>query len=628
MQNLLNQPVEALNDAQLIQLLAFLNTQYRSGSPQVSDSAFDSIYINELTRRDPNHPFLKSVQPAPLTTSKGRIAHPAGQEMLSTLKAYTADEISAYVDRCAKAASQLGICQSQLRFRITPKLDGIAVRLNAAKAQYVTRGDGSFGSDISCLIQQGVVTQGSRHADACGELVMAKDYFEHSGLSKVFEHPRNFIAGMATADTLTDYHRQALADGGVHLVIYRDMDAVEVNAQTLMTDLNNLEQQVLTSTNFPVDGVVIEVTEQFSDVKQLLGKSSHHHHWQVAKKQLSETADVEVLGVDYQVGRSGRLTPVVRVSDTKLSGATIKNVTAHHAGYVRDNGIGEGAIITITRSGLVIPKIVSIVSRAEPELIDCCPECHAPVMWNADLLYCTGSSCSAQAASRIIHFSKIVQMDLIGPKSAQRLVDAGVSSIPEFLSLSSAALIDAGFGAGQAKNILAEIERVRVEPLRDNLLLASVGISSLGRGSAKKLLMQHRISDILTVDAADIEMIDGFGISTAASIAVALQDNREVIEFLLAFGFNVVHTQDSQPVTGGALAGKSVVFTGTMSSGSRGDMKQQALALGAKAVQSSVSSKTDLLIIGANVGQVKLQKASDLGVEIITEESYLQRFAS
>ncbi|USD58965.1 hypothetical protein J4N45_10525 [Vibrio sp. SCSIO 43140] len=627
MKELLLKEVATLSNAELGALCTHLNVQYRQGEPMVSDECFDQVYMPALAQRLPDHPLIVSPQ-STLQGSKGRVAHPS--PMLSTEKAYTEDEVKAFVARCEKAARELSVDPTTLQYRVMAKLDGIAGRYNAAEQQLVTRGDGAFGNCISHLLQDGLVIQGNDSENGVGEVVMPTEYFERH-LSEHFAHPRNFVSGVASSDNYSEFARQALTDGAIHFVLYRDMPHVVVDGPQLVGSLQELVAEIKSTTVYPIDGTVIEVMGD--ELRASMGHTSHHHLWQVAKKEVGETKDVLVTGIDWQVGRSGRVTPVILIEPTELSGAVISKVSGHHAAYVRDHGIGIGATIQIVRSGEVIPTHRNTTSPVEAQLPSHCPCCHEPLSWkqtsqnqSQTFLVCENLHCEAQSESAIRHFFRTIQCDLFGEKSVSKLVEAGYTHAEHILTMDKQDFINAGFGAGQSKNFVDEIARVRREPLADNLLLGALGISKLGRSASAKILAHYKITDLDGISAEQIEAIDGFGSITSVSIAKALKERAAQLTHLLSLNFNLTHQQDSAADGTGSLSGIHIVFTGSMS-GSRDEMKADAKSKGAN-VQSSVNGKTQILCCGEKVGQKKLDAATAKGVEIISEAEYWERFAA
>lgn len=622
MKSLILKPIKNLTDEELSFLCLELDKAYRTAEPLVTDEAYDNVYMRALMMRIPQHPLITEVKPEPLT-SKGRIKHPT--PMLSTNKAYELDGITAYVDRCEIAAKNIGM-SVPLYFRLTAKLDGLAARYHADKHQLVTRGDGTFGHDISHLLDQGLVLIDAKGQSGVGEVVVDLEYF-YEYLAEEFSDPRTFVSGVANSDSLSIHAKKALQDGAIRLVFFEYMPKLVVSGDELVTELEFLVTKIKSSSSYLLDGVVIQIHgEGTDDLKSFMGSTSHHHNWQIAKKELGETAEADVLPTLWQVGRSGVISPVIIIEPTFVCNATIRKVTGHHAQYMINHGIGDGARIRITRSGQVIPRHLSTISSADAAIPEICPCCLEPTIRESVFLYCRNIGCSAQSVTKIIHHFKIIQTDLFGIKSVEKLVDAGFDTIEKIYPLTLQDYIDAGFGVGQATNFVKEIQRSLSEPLRDNLLLASMGISSLGRGASKKLLSQFKIDELDTVTKPHLLAIDGFGDVMSDKISKALVARKPTLDFLLSLRFLLDHTLDDVPVSSsGRLMGVSIVFTGTLSSGSRDDVSANAALLGAT-VQKTVNGKTKILVCGEKTSQSKMDKARDKGVEVISEAEYLSRF--
>lgn len=622
MNTLLGQSIQSLTTQQLTDVCKHLDTEYRKGSPVVTDELFDRYFI-ELETRNPYSSFVNQPQnDSSELTAKGRVKHTS--LMLSTQKAYSIEEIESFINRCESAAYRLGKNPKELMFKITSKLDGVACKAINGN-QLVTRGCGQFGSDVSELLNQGLVVKGSIDmAFAVGEIVMDQQYFDQY-LASEFAHPRNVVAGLVNAQTLSQPAINALRAGAVHLCIFNDMKNIVVSSDDLIFNFEALIKSVKNNDGYPFDGTVIEIIDE--DVKEFLGSNSHHHLWQIAFKQAGETAIVEVVDVSWQTGRTGRVSPILHIQPTLLSGATISKITAHHAKNILVNGLGKGAIIEIIRSGEIIPKALKTLRKVSALVPKGCPSCAYPLHWKNDFLVCEGDDCSANINAIIQHHFKIIGCDLFGQKSVQKLIDSGYKKIEQIYDMSTDDFVNCGFGSGQARNLVAEMERVIREPLRDNLLLASLGISKLGRSASKKILMNHRIDELNDISANDIIQIDGFAEVTSTNIAAKLAEKQPTLQYLLSKGFNLQHTQDQAvkvAVGSGTLAGKTIVFTGKMA-GNRDEMKADAESKGA-VVSGSVSAKTSILCCGEKVGAKKIEAAKAKGVEIITEADYWSRF--
>ncbi|MDA1343854.1 MAG: DNA ligase, partial [Proteobacteria bacterium] len=367
-----------------------------------------------------------------------------------------------------------------------------------------------------------------------------------------------------------------------------------------------------------------------------LGATRHHHRWQIAYKSNAETAQVIVLKVTPQTSRSGRVNPVAELEPTRLSGAMISRTTAHHYGMVKEQGIGVGTLIELTRSGMVIPKIERVITPQPPQIPDHCPSCGSTLVWGSDYLYCLNTSqCPAQIENTIEHFFRtLANNDGFGGKTIEKLHANGVNSIYEVYQLTSEQLVAMGFRSKDGKNLAAQnlldqLQRSRTEAIEDWRFLGAFGIYRMSLGNCERLLQHHRLLGIFELAIADIILIEGFAEKTATAVVDCLSLIKDDFIKLYQLGFNLIQTpliteqqQKSSPITG-----KTLVFTGTMVHGKRDDMIKEAKRLGAK-VGSSVTGKTDLLVTGADVGMAKISTARENGVAIISEDEYLSLLIS
>lgn len=605
-------PVSELNTHELVSLLEELNVAYRSGSPLVTDDTYDHVYLAELVKREPSHPFLNAVE-TESNLGAGKVRHTV--PMLSTEKAYSQEEVNAFIKRVIKKASEIALPENEIVFRITPKLDGMAGKFE--NNVLATRGNGLLGNDITHNLKRGVISIGGDNSGV-GEIVVPNAYFDDN-LADHFSHPRNFITGLIGSDTLNDIAKEALQDKAVHFVSYQTLDFVECNVESLSQDIESLCDKLEANCPYPLDGSVIDVMN--IELREALGATSHHNNWQLAKKRKGETATAKVEGITWQTGRTGRITPVINIQTTNLSGANISNITAHHAGNIINLNVGVGAMVEFVRSGEVIPKLLGVVKHGEAATTPSqCPSCSADTTYENDFLICTGNACIAQVESQLLHFFTVLgNIDLFGPSTIRTLVDNDVTSLEAIYALKTEDFANMGFGDKQAKNLEAQLLRSRTEEVEDWRFLASFGIHHLGRGDSRKLLKVHTLFELPKLTSDDLLAIPGFGEITSNDIPKGIVKRWDSIRSLLELGFNL---RSDEPVnTETQISGKHIVFTGKMS-GSRDDMKSQAIALGAT-VQSSVNKKTEMLVIGEKVGASKINKAESLGTQVITEADYL-----
>jgi DNA ligase (NAD+) len=599
---------------ELVDLLTAYNQAYRQGTPMVDDAAYDDV-VERLRAIAPDHPFLQAVEPEQFT-GRQEVRHPV--PMLSIEKAYSREQLERFVARVQKEADTLGL--ESATFRLTPKLDGLAGRDDGRV--FVTRGNGEVGYEISSAFDKGVVPIGGR-GQGIGEIVVVKSYFEEQ-MADYFEHPRNMVVGIISSDTPSENAKTALNDRMVHFVPYSQVNASTVDGHLLVEDTPRLVRDLLADVDYPTDGVVAEVTDE--RLKERMGATAHHYRWQVAIKTKGETARTTVTGIQWQVGRTGNVTPVMEVDPVFLSGATIRRVTAHHAGNIRNAGIGIGTRIEIIRSGEVIPKLEAVlVAQGVTELPEVCPSCNQPLVWQNDFLRCTNNACRAQTEQRLSHWFRILgNADWFGIKTIRKIVDNGHDRLEAVYQLSEADFTAMGFGPVQSKNLAEAITTSRTKPVEDWRFLAAFGIADLGTGDSRKLLAHVPLEKIVEVKQDAIIKIKGFGDTTSGRIVNSIAAMAETIRHMLDLGFNLQRTPlaSEQAVVDSPIAEKGIVFTGKMNHGSRQRMQAHARMLGAR-VQTAVSGSTDYLVCGENVGAAKIAKAQQLGVAILSESQYI-----
>ncbi len=598
---------------ELVEQLKIYNQAYRQGSPMVSDAEYDAL-VEQLRAIAPGHPYLSAVEPEQFP-GRQKVFHPA--PMLSIEKAYSGEQLERFVERVNKTAQAVDV--ADVLFRLMPKLDGLAGRDDGEI--FATRGDGLSGYEISSAFAKGVIPIGGR-GQGMGEIVVVKSYFDEK-MARFFEHPRNMVVGIVTSDILNENAKIALNDGMVHFVPYVQVDAITVDGTRLVEERRKLMQDLLENVDYPTDGIVAEVIDE--RIRSAMGATAHHYRWQIAIKTKGETAETTVTGIQWQVGRTGNVTPVMEVAPVLLSGATIRRVTAHHAGNIRNLAIGLGTRIEVIRSGEVIPKLENIVEPAgDVQLPERCPSCDQPLTWENDFLKCKNPQCRAQIEQGMVHWFRILgNADWFGPKTIAKIVENGHRDLAALYGLGQNDFEEMGFGPVQSRNLADAIAQSLAHPVEDWRLLAAFGISNLGTGDSRKLLEHVTIDDVLSLTQDQIKGIKGFGEITSSSIISDLIRLRPLISHMLDLGFNLRRTPliSEKELSDSPIAGKGIVFSGKMVHGSRQAMQTEAAALGAR-VLTAVSGTTDYLVCGENVGATKKTKAEKLGVTLLTEEQY------
>jgi len=611
---------QQLTDEQLLEFLQVCNALYRSGEPLISDADYDFIFLAELQKRHPQHPYLETVEPEIIAVGK-TVTLP--EPMLSTEKTYTRSGIEKWLARLKKAAEDCDVDFSTLMIRATPKLDGYAA-YDDGKVLY-TRGDGRRGTDISRVFERGLIVGGNgERGQGAGEIVVSQTYFNNY-LADYFENSRNFQASIIKEKDLEQHALEAIQNHAAVFFPFSQLPSWQGTAAEVLADFDHVIETVYKLVDYDVDGVVFELIGN-EHIKKYLGATRHHHRWQIAYKNNVETAEVTVLRVTPQTSRSGRVNPVAELTPTKLSGAMISRATAHHYGMVKKLGIGPGTLIELTRSGLVIPKIERVITPATPQIPEHCPSCGSELVWDSDYLYCLNTTkCPAQIENTIEHFFRtLANVDGFGQKTVEKLHTFGVNSIYAVYQLSMEQLQTMGFGDKTAQNLLDQLQRSRTEAIDDWRFLGAFGIYRMGLGNCERLLQHHHLLDIFNLTVEDVMNIEGFADKTSAAVVECLAKIKTDFMQIYQLGFNLIPTpliaEQRQAIS--PISGKTIVFTGTMVHGKRDDMSKQAKRLGAK-VASSVTGKTDFLVTGTEVGAAKIAAAIEKGVRVVSEEEYL-----
>ena len=609
--------IAEVNTEELVVLLQVANALYRAGDPLISDDEYDFLYLAELKKRHPAHSLLLEVEPEPPFAGK-TVELPV--TMLSTDKAYSREEVERWAARIEKAAQELDKHFSELTFKITPKLDGYAA-YDDGQMLY-TRGDGRKGTDITRVFERGlqVANQGQRGLGA-GEIVVSRRYFD-AQLANFFDNPRNFQASVIKEKELDLHAEQAIADQAAVFYPFALLPCWTGTWPQLIANFEDNLKSIWHSVDYDVDGVILEILDEA--LKSHLGATRHHHRWQLAYKENLATAEVRILQIVPQTSRSGRITPVAELEPTRLSGALLSRATAHHYKMVLDKGIGPGALIRLARSGEVIPKIEAVIEAASPVIPEHCPSCNHTLIWDNDYLLCPNNlNCPAQISNSIEHFFRVLKNnDGFGAATIKRLYENGIRRVDQIYALNSEQLEMMGFGPKQSQNLIDQLHRSRNESVEDWRFLAAFGVFRMGLGNCERLLARHRLNEIFNLSEADIVTIEGFAEKTAAVITEGFANIKPLFERLMSLGFNLKASQHQQHDNNHPLAGKTLVFTGTLHSGTRDELSKQAKAKGAK-IGSSVSVKTDYLVAGDNVGNNKIIAARDKGVNVIDEAGFL-----
>ena len=554
---------------------------------------------------------------------------------------------------------------SGIVFTCEPKIDGVAVSLtyeNGVLVRGATRGDGSTGEDITQNVRtiESIPLRllGDGHPEVLE--VRGEAYFSLSAFNrmnadavrndqKIFANPRNAAAGTLrqldprlTAKrklTMFSYSVGYVADGelpGRHSEILQRLQTWGLRVNPLIEVVHGAEgciryfndmQTRRASLDYEIDGVVFKVDG--IDLQQALGQLTRTPRWSIAHKFPAEEAVTTLEDVEFQVGRTGAVTPVARLAPVKVAGVTIRNATLHNMDEIKRLGLRIGDRVVIKRAGDVIPKVQSVLLAERPadteavKLPLACPACGAEIIAPEGevLARCSaGLTCGAQLKENIRHFASRLAMDIegVGQKLVDQLVEAGmISSSGDLYHLTFEQFVGMErLGPKSAENLLAALEASKVTTLPRFIL--ALGIPEVGESTAASLASHFGDLDPLRkADLEALQRVPDVGPIVAAHIdGFFRQDgNTQIIDSLIASG---VHWETVTPsAVPQTLAGQTIVLTGTLTEMSRNDAKQRLTAMGAK-VSGSVSAKTTLVIAGDAAGS-KLAKAQALGIEVRDE---------
>ena len=622
-QNIANQSIllDDLSDDELAEFCIVANQCYRDGKPIVSDQDYDFVFLAKLLKKIPDHFLFTLPEPENEGFSEEKVKLP--KRMLSTDKAYTWVEIQKWLDRIKKASQEMSLSSEAIQIKGTAKLDGFAGYDDGNRLY--TRGDGNKGSDISRVFERGLsIYNNSKRGQGPGEIVVKKSYFE-SNLSQDFEYPRNFQASLIKEKMLNQHAKKAIADKAALFVPFSQLPSWSGGIKSFSEHFQSIVSELENGVDFDIDGVVFELIND--QLKAHMGSNRKFHRWQIAFKENKDKAQVRVLSVTPQVGRTGKVTPVAELEPTQLSGATIYRATGHHYGLVKKQGLGAGSVVELTRSGLVIPKINKVLKPVEVEIPSNCPSCKSELVWDSDFLMCLNhDNCPDQVIGRMAYFFKILaNNDGFGLASVQNLYKNKIRKISDIYKLSHADLTTMGFGDKTAQNLLDQLKRSRQISIEDWRFLAAFGVLRLGMGNCENLLKHRSIAEIFNLSVEDIVKMDGFAEITAKLIIEGLDEIKEEFQVMEAYGFVLEATRLISNTTNfdHPFFNKKIVFTGKMSQ-PRANLQRQAKSLGI-IVATSVNSKTDFLIIGENVGVTKLNAAKERGIVILQESDFLSQ---
>ena len=590
------------------------NKSYREGNPFIDDQEYD-LLTEKIKEIDPRNEFINSVE-AETKGNRKEIKHE--EKMLSIDKVYSIPEL--YSKFFNKINKEYGV-QTCIA---SPKLDGCAAKTLKGMG-LTTRGDGETGYLIPKNIVDFIIHKEEREIldyGTNGEIVVTNKDFERF-LSKDYSHPRNFVSGLVNTDNLTELQLKVLKRGIVQFIPHENQNNqiqidTDINEEALFEIIENIKSK----NTFPIDGIVF--TLQNKDIRKKMGATNHHPRWQIALKDKAETKVTKVLDIEYQIGRTGLATPVLKVEPIVLSGANISSVTAHNVQMLIDEEIGIGTEVEIIRSGEVIPTIVDVIKTAIPIIPEFCPSCNEKLEQEGLFLKCNNKKCQERLVQSAFHWFRCLDnSDFFGIETIRKLSKNDIQTIDEIYECTEDDFLYFGFGPKQSKNLEYSLKLSQSKEVWDWKILAAFGVPGVERGLAKRLLEKHKINKLTSLTRKDILQIDGFGKVVSGNFIEWMKENSELFDRMI-LNFNIVHTNDQKVEAMESIYSRmNILFTGSIEGYTRESIKEFAKSYGINPV-SSVSKKTDIVVIGDNPGESKVNKAKELGIKIISFNEFYE----
>jgi len=642
---------------------------YVLSAPTISDFEFDQK-LKELQDLEKLHP--EAFDPNSPTQRVGsdiskeftQVAHK--YLMLSLGNTYSREEVADFYQRVSK-----GLDGEPFEIVCELKYDGTSISLtyeNGRLIRAVTRGDGEKGDDVTANVKTirsiPLVLQGDSYPESFeirGEILMPWKVFEKLNEERaeqeepLFANPRNAASGTLKTQNSKEVANRKL-DSYLYYLLgdnlpadthydnlnearkwgFKISDAMKVchSVDEIFEFINYWDEE---RKNLPVatDGIVLKVNSIAQ--QEQLGFTAKSPRWAIAYKFQAERACTRLNSVSYQVGRTGAITPVANLEPVQLSGTIVKRASLHNADIINSLDLYIGDMVYVEKGGEIIPKIVGVDYNqrgidigAKVQFITKCPECGSPLVREAGEAahYCPNdANCPPQIKGRIEHFVSRKAMDInLGEENVNLLYQKGmIKNIADLytLNVNELAGLDR-WGETSAKNVMESLERSKTVPFER--VLFALGIRYVGATTAKKIANALKtIENIEKASFSDLQAIDEVGERIAQSVLdyFASAENREIVNRLKETGLQFQIDESTLKSRSNKLAGLSIIISGTFQNHSRDELKELIEQNGGKNV-TSISSKTDYLIAGDNMGPAKLEKAQKLNVKMISEEEFEQ----
>ena len=678
-QRIMNTEVEILRN-----ILRFHEYRYYvQTDPLISDFEYDTLYkqLENFEKENPGSITPESPTQrvgAGLTKDFPKVQHLV--PMLSLENSYNAEDLLDWDRKCRELSGL-----DEVEYSVEPKFDGASISLiydNDLLSRGATRGDGVVGDEITTNVKQirsvplsaAFSEYGIQQIEIRGEVLMNKNNFKAYNDKLIEEgiaplaNPRNAAAGSLRIKDTAEVGKRNLEAFLYHvsyLIKSNSEKAISNNEPTSHSGMIEMLWQlgfrspqkeikivkgidaVVKHINefeikrdglpYEIDGMVIKVNDL--QLQDKLGMTSHHPRWSIAFKFKARQATTRLIGVEFQVGRTGAVTPVAKLEPVQVGGVTVSSISIHNEEYIKEKELMLGDTVLIERSGDVIPQIVKSFTelrKGDEQKINfptTCPVCnHQLYKPDEEAVWrCTNINCEAQVVERIIHFVSKDAMDIrsFGEANVRKFYEMRfLKDVPGVYTLPFDEIKNTGgFGEKSITNLQAAVEASKTQPL--HRVIYGLGIRYVGETTAKTLAaaVEH-LNDFANYTEEQLQQLDDVGIKVAKSIHAffADEDNIKLIQRLEALGVQLKN-EKKELASDGNLSGQTFLFTGTLNKLKRSEAEAMVEKNGGKIV-SGVSSKLNYLVVGEDAGS-KQEKAKKItSIKIISEEEFLKMLSS
>lgn len=624
---------------------------YVLDNPTISDSEYDKLYYSLVDLEKENN-FILPFSP---TQRVGDTILEGFQKRKHEVNLYSLNKVRDYAD-LESWVNDMNRLTGGTEFSVEYKFDGLQLVIEYNNGEFVcatTRGNGSIGEDVSAQVKTiktvPLSIEYKGRLIVQGEGMMTNRAFEqyNKNAEEKLKNPRNAVAGAIrnldpkeTAKRNLDYfcYSVLLCEGKqfdtqqeVHKFLTEQgfqTGSFFKMCSTTKDIIHKIEEvdKIKNDLDILIDGMVVKINN--IEKREEIGFTAKYPRWAVAFKFEAQEVSTMLNDVVWQIGRSGRVTPIAELEPVELAGATISRATLNNVDDIKKKGVYLNSRVFVRRSNEVIPEIMGIAEKYEnsEEIIcpDYCPCCKKPLMQKGPLLFCTNHlGCKDQVVDRISHFASRDAFNIEGfsVKTAAAIYDnLGVRKLSDIFKLEKQDLLKLDkFKDKKAENIVSSIEKSKHIDLYR--FLYSLGIAEVGVKTAKELAKHFgSFENIMNAEEKEILQVDDVGEIIANNIYTFFRDEYNIseIESLFQSGVEINEIKRSETLNEN-FAGKTVVLTGTLSR-ARKEIEDLIESLGGKTA-SSVSSKTDYVLAGENAGS-KLDKAQSLGIKILSEEDF------